>query len=220
MAYVQDSSLLHTYATPQSLKYYDDKNWAWVLTHWHVKISAYPKSGERINIYTWPVRYKGYFGERGFEVQSSGGDSLLVANSNWILLERDTLSPIRANNEIISQYGEMYPFLLERDFAMPIYDGMELIGSHEYTVSRRDIDTNSHVNNVKYIEWIYDYLPGDLYSDFYATDLKVAYKKETLLGDKVKINLYRKGLDPEIFTTIEKDDQLATEIYIRFSRFD
>ena len=216
MANVQEASLFHTFSIPGAFDYYDEMNWVWVLTHWQVEVFGYPKVGDKINISTWPVRFKSYFGERGFEAINAAGATLLAANSNWILLDRNSLKPVRPTERIANKYGEFYPFLLEKDFSLPKYDDcFKPLSSHSYTACRRDIDTNRHVNNTKYLEWMYCYVPDDIYHNYRVKSFKVAYKKETLLGDHVEIKLFQRGQgnEIEIFALIEKDGQVATEIY-------
>ena len=217
MANVQEASLFHTFSIPGAFDYYNEMNWVWVLTHWQVEIYGYPKVGDKINISTWPVRFKGYFGERGFAAADAAGAPLLAANSNWILLDRSTLKPVRPTEHICTKYGQNYPFLLEKDFALPKYiqNNFVPLSGHSYTTTRRDIDTNKHVNNVKYLEWMYCHIPDNIYHNYRAKSLKVAYKKETLLGDSLEIKLFQRsqGDDIEIFTIIEKNTQTATEIY-------
>ena len=220
MGYVQETSLFHTFSVPGAFEYYNKMNWVWVLTHWQVEVAAYPKLGDTVNISTWPVRFKGYFGERGYEVVSSTGDSMLAANSNWILLNRNNYTPVRPTEFICSKYGQNFPFLLEKDFSMPKTEGFIPISVHRYTPTRRDMDTNNHVNNTKYLEWIYCRIPDAIYHNYRAKSLKVAYKKETLPGDDLKISLLQKQQADylETYAVIEKNNAVATEIYMTWHK--
>jgi len=215
ITHVQEASLFHTKSIPGAFEFYEKMSWVWVLTHWQAEITAYPKVGDKINIATWPVRFKSYFGERGFEATDADGKTLLAANSNWILLDRKTLKPVRPTEEIAQKYGAYFPFLLEKNFAMPAFDGFAPLSAHAYTPTRRDIDTNKHVNNAKYLEWIFCYVPDEIYADYRPISLKVAYKKETLLGDNLEIKLFQRNNnnDVEILAIVEKDGKTATEIY-------
>jgi len=222
MAYVQEASLFHTFSIEGAFAYYEKMNWVWVLTHWQVEIATYPKVGDNINIATWPVQFKGYFAERGFYANNAAGDIILSANSNWVLLDRNTYKPIRPNNEVCSKYGSCSPLMIPKDFALPkhIENDFTPLSRHSYTAARRDIDTNMHVNNTKYLEWLYCYLPDEIYQNYCAKSLKVAYKKETLLGDVLDIRLFKQeiGGTMQIFAIIEKENQTATEMYIELQR--
>ena len=218
MAYVQESSLLHTYTTPKAMGFYEERGWAWVLTHWQVEVYHHPRVNDNVTIYTWPVRYRGYFGERGFEVQDGGGRSMLIANSNWVLLNRETLAPVRPNDEIAEKFGAMHPFLIDKDFTMPKMTTATLISQNKYIPTRRDIDNNSHVNNAKYLEWVYGYLPDDIYNNYRAHSMKAVYKKEVFRGEPVDILLYKQGEGDniEVFAHVMKNGQVATEVHLSF----
>lgn len=220
MEYVQECSLYHTHSISGAFDYYNKMNWVWVLTHWQVEIYDAPKVADIVNISTWAVGYKAYFGERGFEVVDASGKRLLAANSNWILLDRGSLKPVRPNEYIAQKYGDRHPFLIPKDFSMPKTSGFSLLSQHKYTATRRDMDTNNHVNNVNYLKWIYDYIPDELYLGYRPKNLKVAYKKETYPNDVLNITLFdRKNKDTtEIFAIIEKGGQTATEIYINWEK--
>ncbi|MDR2167650.1 MAG: hypothetical protein LBE35_07360 [Clostridiales bacterium] len=219
MALVQEASLFHTYAIPGAFDYYDEKNWVWVLTHWQVEIFDYPKVADNINIATWPVGYKGFFGERGFEAIDNAGKPLLYANSNWILLDRGSFKPVRPTDFIADKYGQTFPYAIAKDFSMPKVANFLPTTEHVYQATRRDMDTNDHVNNVNYLKWIYDYIPDELYKNRRPKALKVAYKKETLPGDTLDIKLFQgqNPAAPETFAVIEKEGKTATEIYIAWA---
>ena len=226
---VQETSLLHTHSIKGAMDYYDEMGWVWVLTHWQVEVCSYPKLGEHINIATWPVGFKGYFGTRGYEARNAenadndeNSNFILKANSNWMLLDRNTLKPVRPTEYILNKYGECFDFPITKDFSMPSLqgtDGFDLLSTHSYIPSRRDIDTNNHVNNISYVRWLYDFIPEDLYLNCRPSALKVAYKKETRAGDDLTIKLYKRRLadlgenNTEILAIIEKDGKIATEIY-------
>ena len=36
----------------------------------------------------------------------------------------------------------------------------------EFQVRRSDIDTNDHINNTKYVEWVLEAIPQDVYDKF------------------------------------------------------
>lgn len=218
MHYLQESALLHTFSVHNPKSFYNKDSLAWVLTHWQVKILRYPKFEEEIEVFTWPSAFKLYFGERGFLVKNKKGEDLAFANSSWILLNRPSLKPERVSDDMKVKFGKAYPFLLDKDFKLPKIKDPKLIYNGNYSVTRRDIDTNYHVNNTKYIEWIYDYLPNDIYNNFRAETLKVVYKKEVLKEDIVTIDIYEKRDDGyiQIVATISKNNTIATEIYCNF----
>ena len=55
-----------------------------------------------------------------------------------------------------------------------------------YTIQRRDIDTNSHVNNLHYIDYALETLDEDIFNNNSFDNLEVVYKKEIKLKENIK----------------------------------
>ena len=51
----------------------------------------------------------------------------------------------------------------------------------EITVTKRDIDTNHHVNNAKYLEFFEEILPDNIL----PKEIEVHYRHQTILGEKL-----------------------------------
>ena len=58
--------------------------------------------------------------------------------------------------------------------------------SFEYTVLRKDIDSNNHVNNLNYINIALEALPFDVYEKETYSNIEIMYKKQCLLGETIK----------------------------------
>ena len=50
----------------------------------------------------------------------------------------------------------------------------------------RDLDINSHVNNVRYAEWILETLPHEVLFNWHLTSLELEFKSELRLGDEAR----------------------------------
>ena len=59
--------------------------------------------------------------------------------------------------------------------------------SKEFNVRYSDIDSNGHVNNVKYIEWAIESVPVDVVKEYQLERVKVIFEKETTYGNKVNV---------------------------------
>jgi medium-chain acyl-[acyl-carrier-protein] hydrolase len=80
---------------------------------------------------------------------------------------------------------------LKIDDSMPLeFEDMKGPSRNDYTkifdVRYTDIDTNRHVNNVKYIDWAIETLPLDIVQNHTLKGLMVTYKKETTYGATIK----------------------------------
>jgi len=214
-----ESSMMHTFTTPDLFEYYTGNGLAWVITNWHVRINRFPRTNEYIKISTWPVKFRGFLAERGFEITDEHGKSLLNANSKWILLDRVNLKPIRASQDIVDCYGPMSSAKIDTDFTIPTADGFEPLARQDYIVQRRDMDVFGHANNVRYIEWAMEDVPEDVYYGKYKPyELKAVYKKENVTGDAVQLApaILRTGDEIEILTEISRDGALSARVYTKW----
>ena len=57
-----------------------------------------------------------------------------------------------------------------------------------FQVRYSDIDTNMHVNNVKYVAWALETVPKDVVLNCELKNIKVTYEKETTYGETIKVS--------------------------------
>ena len=79
------------------------------------------------------------------------------------------------------------------------------LSCYNYTVSRRDIDVNSHMHNLYYLDLAYDALPKDVYENNSFNNIEIMYKKEAKLYDKLKC--FYSFINNEHIITIKSDDE-------------
>lgn len=82
----------------------------------------------------------------------------------------------------------------------------------DFHVRRSDIDTNGHVNNARYVEWMIEGIPEDLTQDYQLSELEVIYKKETMYGTDILSACQNMNVEPpEYLHRIldEKEHELA-----------
>ena len=176
--YLQDSSTLHSEELGESGKALFEKNMAWILSFWQICIDKLPKSSEDICVKTWPYSTKGLFGLRNFCVENAKGDTIVKANSIWVLIDPRTGRPIRISDEVSSHYPDEPKLDMDycdRKVAVPEeYEEKEGI-----VVPKYFIDTNNHVNNAKYVMLAEQYIP----EEFSVKEIRVEYKIAAVLGD-------------------------------------
>jgi len=218
MSHVQEASIRHTESTPHKMQWYADNARGWLLTNWHIEVTRLPKWNEAIRIHTWPSRFKGILADRSFEVLDENGQRLLAAVSGWVFTDLAARRPVKPPQAVIDGYGAIGEPALAADFKFS-HDGFTRITSREMLVTRRDTDTNSHVNNIRYIEWAFDEIPADIYDAHTPHVVKAAYKKECVKGDTLTFDTFvRPGSEPSVLITMRKEDVVVCEVYTEWAR--
>lgn len=66
-----------------------------------------------------------------------------------------------------------------------------------------DIDTNGHVNNVKYLYWILDTISEDIVKDYKITKLRISYKKSANYSDIITLS-FTKNIENKLIVYSHK----------------
>ena len=178
--YFQDCSTFHSEDLGVGLEYLERQNKVWVITNWHLKIKRLPHLGEKITISTWPYSFNTLLGYRSFTMTDANGELVAAANSIWVLMDTNTLRPVRTDSIAIEKYVLSEAFPME-DSPRKLDVPHQHIKRESFPVIKSNLDTNYHVNNGQYIKMAMEFLPAD----FIYQDVLVEYKKSAFLGDTI-----------------------------------
>ncbi len=184
LRYFEDIAILHSEYVKRGIEYYTQHHVGWVLYKWDVKIKRYPEFKETIQVRTEPSHLKGFHAFRYFDILDLNGNKIVTANSMWLFLNTDTKRPTRITDDIFEGYGVDKNKMIELEFG-DINKISKIDSEKEFDVRYVDIDSNHHVNNIKYIEWALEMVPQNIINNYSMNHLKVNYKKETKYGNIV-----------------------------------
>ena len=142
-------------------------------------------------IETVPTAYNKLFCYRDFNVYSESGEKLLTIHSTFVLMDYDT----RKVHPVLDEIVEVYQVeKVKKFFRGPRYEGLENPEETLYHVRFFDLDLNGHVNNSKYLEWMYDVLDVKFLEEYIPHRINLKYVKEVHYGHDIKSRVERVGL--------------------------
>lgn len=168
------------------IEYCTKENCAWVFYKYDIKIHRYPMFGEKIRITTEPVGFKKFYGLRKYIIRDEREDIIGEALALFFLIDMEKRRPMRIQQEQYNFYGVSGD--VDYDISM---DKIEKIDEEQYkyhnkfSIRYSDIDSNNHVNNVKYIEWAIEAIPLDVINNYALKRIKVIFERETTYGDEI-----------------------------------
>lgn len=157
------------------------QNYGWVVSKMRIRIHRPLHYEDAVTIKTWPGKSSRVIFPRYFTVTDQQGMRCVEACSYWTLLDlkkRRITMPSRAGIVFPENINEEIPLTIERDFST---DG-DFRFVEQRSVCYSDVDTNQHMNNARYIEWVCDALDYERFKDHFITDLSIYFKKETAPG--------------------------------------
>jgi medium-chain acyl-[acyl-carrier-protein] hydrolase len=168
--------------------------YVWFLSRAKVRVRRLPVWGGRGLVETWHVTTDGLMYIRDFRMIDEAGDVLLDATTGWLLVDTATFRPHPAGVLPIPLPANDRGRALDE----PLKKLLPLQGiqrAYEREVRLSDIDVNNHVNNARYLEWIFDCYDDEFMRSHSPGFLQVNYVGETTLGDTVTLS---RGEDPSM----------------------
>ncbi len=158
----------------------------YVLTRMKVKLFFYPGSSDVIRVNTWPGAKPRMIWTRYFSFETEDRQQKIgEAVSQWVLINRTTralMKPTDCHAVTPDTSHIPIPFTLDRgDFDF----------TPDRTLSRRvtysDLDYNGHVNNARYVEWIMDLFPLEVFYQSHVAEFDIKYEQEIRYGQRVML---------------------------------
>jgi medium-chain acyl-[acyl-carrier-protein] hydrolase len=181
-SYFQEVAGKHATHLDVGYKFVRESGMVWVLSRLFIQIHRLPEWGEEFNLETWPLGIERFFYRRDYQLHI-GHEKTVSATSYWILLDLKTRRPkvVPLHEDVLRSNAGRY------SMQMPS-EGMPMVTadvSEIHQVKFSDLDQNRHVNNARYVEWIFDLLGPDLLEKTNPAFFAIEYKQEVKAGDSV-----------------------------------
>lgn len=179
MRLMQEAAMIHSDHSGYSVLDVEHTRVVWMLVQWRVRLVGTARWNEYIEVITWPRSMERLTSVRCFRIVNTAGETVAVADSNWLLANADTGRVMRIPKEVADAYD-----LIDEDvFEGPMPKLPHEAGEETYTctVLRRDLDTNKHVNNLVYL----DYAAEAIAEQKTFCEANIRYHLQLLLGDEV-----------------------------------
>jgi len=200
--YLQDCTNFESEELGVGMDFLDKNQIMWVLSSWQIVVDYYPSFGEIIEVGTQAYGYDKMVGYRNFFITGEDGSTIVKANSNWVLMDIKTGKPVVIKPGIGDIYGKHEP--LDMDYAprkIKLPDGGK--PGERFVVKEYHLDTNHHVNNGQYVRMAMFALG----MKDKVKELRVEYKRQALLGNKIIPVVYRDK--DQSFVSLEGEDGKA-----------
>ena len=153
----------------------EDYNLVWIITDYDIEVVRLPRFAEEITIETEALSYNRLFCYRRFTIYDEAGQELIHMMATFVLMDRDSRKVHAVEPEIVAPYQSEFSKKLLRG---PKYQSLENPISKDYHVRFYDLDMNGHVNNSKYLDWIFEVMGADFLTQYIPKKINLKYVKE------------------------------------------
>ena len=170
----------------------EDYNLVWIITEYDIEVVRLPRFAEEITIETEALSYNRLFCYRRFTIYDEEGRELIHMIATFVLMDRDSRKVHAVEPEIVAPYQSDFDKKLIRG---PKYESLDEPFSKDYHVRFYDLDMNGHVNNSKYLDWIFEVMGADFLTQYIPKKINLKYVKEVRPGGVITSAVERSGLE-------------------------
>ncbi|MCR5786988.1 MAG: hypothetical protein K6G28_04740 [Acholeplasmatales bacterium] len=132
-----------------------EKRQAWVCIRTRVEFYNDLINGENGIVETYPSKPGRIDFDRSYEIKRKDGTSCIKACTKWVVINYDTRRIERSSNVVFPSDCENES-IIEMPKKVIIDDDIQLNNSVSICTSLNDVDHNGHVNNCKYLGYVYN----------------------------------------------------------------
>jgi acyl-ACP thioesterase len=183
---LEETAAEHSYNIDYSLYRLERQNIGWVLISGTIDMIRYPKYKENITIRTWASKYTLVKGYRENIIFDDSGTVIGKAKGIWVFYDIEKMKPVPIFDEIKLKWGLNTEISREIDTdAIKIIDDYE--HQLEYDVYKSDVDSNKHVNNIRYFHWLIESLPDETVDNYILKRINAKFYSDAKYGEKIRI---------------------------------
>ena len=157
----------------------------WAVSRHRVLIHRMPRAGDTVTIQTWPMPTTKVAYPRAMAMYAADGTLLAQAVSLWVLMDRESRAMVLPGKSGVEVSG----ILLGTELEPPkSFLPKDLTEHCNRMVTQDLLDSNGHMNNTRYLDWVISLLPDAFYNEHSVKEFTICYHSEALEGQQIQLN--------------------------------
>ncbi len=184
--YLQDAADRHAIQLGVGMPALAELGLSWVLHRMKITIHRWPGLAEAISVETLPSGLERVYVYRDFRVYDHQGVLLITASSTWLVFDtvkRSLAAPAAYFQAIFEPYRHL-PFLARPTRKFPPLRSDNVLRT-VLRARHNEIDTNAHVNNSVYFQWLLEPLSAEFLASNTCDEVEIQFKKECTRQDLI-----------------------------------
>jgi medium-chain acyl-[acyl-carrier-protein] hydrolase len=174
---MQEAAILHSEAVGRGIDYLSSRHLSWMIVQTRAKIRRLPLWRSQVEVSTWPSEMGRLLSRREFLLSNRQEQPFLAATTLWAFMNTQERRVTRVPAEVGSAYTVLEERALDGPFRRPAACTKPQ-AEKSFAIRRWEIDFNEHVNNLRYLDWMLETLPDEIWAGFGICELNIRYQKE------------------------------------------
>lgn len=212
---MQESAALHSASIGYGLNDTTNTHLAWIILNWKLQVFSRPNWNTNLVVNTWSKPIEKLYCYRDFEIYDNEDNLVAIASSKWILIDICKATISRPPKDMNFKYRSIDKSVFNSTLIEKLKEPINSKLAFEYSIQRRDVDTNHHVNNLFYLDFAYDTLPEEVFNNVDFKNVEIMYKHEAKLGEI--IHCYYSNFNNEYTIIIKNSSNSSLHAIIKLS---
>ena len=183
---LEEAAADHCLSIGHSLYNLLEQGIGWVLLSGRMMMERYPEYKEKITVRTWLSDLGTCRGTRENLILGEQGDIIGRAKGFWLFFDIKNRRPARVFDEIVEKWS-INPEECIRDTNSEKIEPLETAQYRkEFLVHRFDMDSNEHVNNLRYLQWAVESVPDTITDTCYLHSINGHFVGEAQYGHTIE----------------------------------
>lgn len=162
-----------------------EKDIGWVLLSGRLVMERYPAYKEKITVRTWLSGFRTFRGTRENLIYGEEGTIIGRAKGNWLFFDIKRRRPARIFDEILERWA-VHPHKSIDVDSTEVNALDSALHRNEFVIHRFDMDSNEHVNNLRYLQWAMESVPDDIIDNCYLHTIDGNFVGEAQYGHTIE----------------------------------
>ncbi|HAT54695.1 MAG TPA: acyl-ACP thioesterase [Lactobacillus sp.] len=162
-----------------------DQGYGWVIAQYEMTIKRFPRDHEKVHLITEATSNNRYFAYRQFFLKDEQGNELVHIDTICVVMDLAARKMVAIPNDAVAPYHSEVVKRIPRLTRPTTIDDSEATTRKDYRVRYFDLDTNHHVNNSHYFDWMMDALGEEFLTAHELCHLAIRFENEVRYGHVV-----------------------------------
>ena len=122
---------------------------------------------------------------RSIMAYDEDGNEVFRSITLWVLMDANNRSMVLPGKSGIDVAGTLRGNELAAPLGLP---AKALVNRRKRYVNFTDLDRNAHMNNTRYLDWVYDLLGADFHKDHTLREFTLCYLNEAREGQQLELS--------------------------------
>ncbi|MDR3190383.1 MAG: acyl-ACP thioesterase [Lactobacillaceae bacterium] len=174
--------------------YTHDLGLGWIILQHNMTITRRPAIGETIILQTQAREANPFFCMRDYTFIDASGQVIVQIDSMYAMIDMQKRKVARIPEGYVDVFE---PIVVKKIPRLPepqlIAEDEQVDIEQDYRVRFTDIDSNQHVNNSKYFDWVQDVLGDGYIRTHEAVSVNIKFEQEVRSGNIISSRVVKQG---------------------------